>query len=88
MGELRGRVLREVAAGVELRVWVQPGATKSEIVGLHGEALKIKIAAPAQEGQANQALVEFLAKLLNLPKSRISILQGRKPGGKSFSCRA
>jgi len=63
---------------VELRVWVQPGAARSEIAGLHGEALKIRIAAPAQEGRANQALVEFLADLLGLPKSRVSILRGEK----------
>lgn len=63
---------------MELRVWVQPGAARSEIAGLHGEALKIRIAAPAQEGRANQALVEFLADLLGLPKSRVSILRGEK----------
>jgi len=78
VGELAKKAFREVPGGVELRVWVQPGAARSEIAGLHGEALKIRIAAPAQEGRANQALVEFLADLLGLPKSRVSILRGEK----------
>lgn len=63
---------------MELRVWVQPAAARSEIVGLHDEALKIRIAAPAREGRANQALVEFLGKSLGLPKSQISIVRGEK----------
>ena len=57
---------------------MQPAAARSEIVGIHGEALKIRIAAPAQEGRANQALVEFLAEFLGLPKSQISIVRGEK----------
>ncbi len=78
MGELTDRVFREVPGGVELRVWVHPGAARSELAGFHGEALKIRIAAQAREGQANRALLEFLACTLNLPKSRISILRGAK----------
>lgn len=78
MGELTKKAFREVPGGVELRVWVQPGAAHSEIAGVHGEALKIRIAAPAQEGRANGALMEFLADLLGLPKSQISILRGKK----------
>ena len=78
MGELAKKAFREVPGEVELRVWVQPGAARSEIVGIHGEALKIRIAAPAQEGRANQALVEFFAEFLGLPKSHVSILRGEK----------
>jgi len=78
VGELAKKAFREVPGGVELRVWVQPGAARSEIVGIHGEALKIRIAAPAQEGRANQALVEFFAEFLGLPKSHVSILRGEK----------
>ena len=78
MGELAKKAFREVSGGVELRVWVQPGAARSEIVGIHGEALKIRIAAPAQEGRANQALVDFLTEFLGLPKSHVSILRGEK----------
>ena len=63
---------------MELRVWVQPAAARSEIVGLHGEALKIRIAAPAREGRANETLVEFLADFLGLSRSQIAIIRGEK----------
>jgi uncharacterized protein (TIGR00251 family) len=59
-----------------LSLHVQPGAKKSGIAGLHGDALKVKIAAPATDNQANAALVEFLSALLDVPKSSISIRRG------------
>ena len=55
---------------------VQPGARKTEVAGLHGEALKIRVAAPAAENRANAALVDFLSALLGLPKSTIAIRHG------------
>ncbi|HKU70599.1 MAG TPA: DUF167 domain-containing protein [Burkholderiales bacterium] len=55
---------------------VQPGARKNEFVGLHGDALKVKIAAPAVDNKANSALVEFLAGSLGVPKSAVAIRQG------------
>jgi len=78
MGELAKKAFREVPGGVELRVWVQPAAARSEIVGFHGEALKIRIAAPAREGRANETLVEFLADFFGLSRSQISIIRGEK----------
>jgi uncharacterized protein (TIGR00251 family) len=68
------------AAGYVLLVHAQPGAKRSEIVGLHGERLKIRIAAPAVEGRANEALVEFLAARLGIPRAKVRVahgLQGR-----------
>ena len=59
-----------------LLLHVQPGAKKSAIAGRHGDALKIRIAAPAVENKANNALVEFLADLLDVPKSAVAIRQG------------
>jgi uncharacterized protein (TIGR00251 family) len=56
--------LREVAdwrrATLTLSIHVQPAAKRSEIVGLHGDALKVRLAAPAIDGRANAALLEFL----------------------------
>lgn len=78
MGDLTKPVFRTVPGGVEVEVWVQPGAVRSEIVGFHGEALKIRVAAQAREGRANQALVEFLANVFGLPRSRISIVHGER----------
>lgn len=79
MGELAKKAFREVPGGVELRVWGKKlTAARSEIVGLHGEALKLRIAAPAGEGRANETLVEFLADFLGLSRSQISIIRGEK----------
>jgi uncharacterized protein (TIGR00251 family) len=61
---------------ISLTLHVQPGAKRSEIAGRHGDALKVRIAAPAVDNQANAALVEFLSDLLGLPKSAITIRRG------------
>ena len=62
--------------GVIFRVKVQPGAAKNEIVGVQGDALKIKINAPPVKGKANRALVDFLAKKLGTRKSDVEIVSG------------
>ena len=65
-----------------LTVRVQPGAQRNKIIGLQGEALKIKIAAPPVDNKANAALVDFLAETLGLPKSAIAIRHGATSQGK------
>jgi uncharacterized protein (TIGR00251 family) len=55
---------------------VQPGAKRSEVVGMHGERIKIRLAAPAQDGRANAALIAFLAEELGVPKRNVSIESG------------
>jgi uncharacterized protein (TIGR00251 family) len=64
------------AQRLTLTLHVQPNARKSEVMGLHGEALKLKIAAPAVDNKANTALVVFLSDLLGVPKSTIAIRHG------------
>lgn len=64
------------ARRLTLTLHIQPGARKSGIAGLHGDALKIRIAAPAVENKANTALIEFLAEALGVPRSAIAIRQG------------
>lgn len=59
-----------------LSVYLQPGASKSEIVGPHGESLKIRIKAPPVEGKANEALIEFLSSVLGVSKRSIQIVKG------------
>lgn len=59
-----------------LKLHIQPGAKKNEIVGRHGDAIKIRLKARAVEGKANTALVEFLAETLNIAKSKIEIVKG------------
>ena len=55
-----------------------PNAPRNEIIGWLGEALKIKIHAPALEGRANDALLEFLAAEFNLPRHHVTLIRGDK----------
>ena len=59
-----------------LSVRVQPRASRNEVAGLVGDTLKIKLTAPPVEGEANDACLAFLAKLLDLASSRLAILHG------------
>ena len=61
-----------------LELHVQPGASRSEFAGRHGERIKIRLAARALDGKANAALIEFLAEHFKVPKSRVRIVSGLK----------
>lgn len=61
---------------ISLTLHVQPGAKRSEIAGLHGEALKIRLAAPPVEGRANEALLKFIAALFDVPLRQVELRQG------------
>src|SRR5262245_32696254 len=69
--------VREQDGGIVIAVRVQPGAKRSKIVGLHGSALKIAVAAPPVDGKANAALIEFLCDNFKLRKSQIEIIRGQ-----------
>ena len=64
--------------GVNLSCQIQPRASRTEIVGLHGEPprLKIRVASPPVDGAANEALVAFLSKTLKIAKNRIQVVAG------------
>lgn len=68
--------LRGGARTATLTVHVQPGARKTEIVGPHGDALKIRLAAPPVDGKANAALIEWAARAFGVPKARVELLHG------------
>lgn len=68
--------LRQDGDGVVLTLHIQPGAKRTECAGLHGEAMKIRLAAPPVDGKANEALVAYLAKTLGVPKSRVELISG------------
>ena len=70
--------LRGTSRGTEVTVHVQPGASQAEIVGLHGDALKVRISARAVEGAANDALLDFIAQSLGVPRREVRILRGEK----------
>lgn len=69
--------LRADGGGSILAVHVQPGAKRTEIVGEHGDALKIRLAAPPVDGKANDALLAFLADTLGLPRREVSLRAGQ-----------
>jgi hypothetical protein len=61
-----------------LDLHVQPGASRTGFAGRHGERIKVRLAARAVDGKANEALIEFLAEHYQVPKSRIRITSGLK----------
>lgn len=62
--------------GCTLAIKAIPNAPRSEVVGWLGEALKVKVHAPPVEGRANEALCEFLAEKLGLPRRAVTVLRG------------
>ena len=65
-----------VEGGIRMGVQVQPRASRNQIIGEQDGCLKVKLTAPPVEGEANQALVIFLARLLAIPKKNIKLLKG------------
>lgn len=59
-----------------LTLHIQPGAKRTEVSGLHGEALKIRLAAPPIEGRANEALLRFIAEAFGVPLRQVELKQG------------
>lgn len=64
--------------GVKISIYVQPGAKKSEFVGVHGQSIKIRIKAPPADGKANETLIEFLADFFKISLQKINIVQGQQ----------
>jgi uncharacterized protein (TIGR00251 family) len=75
------------ADGVRLELLVQPRASRSEIAGLVGDRIKIRLAAPPVEGQANDALIRLLADLFDLARSQVIIRSGESGRRKSVVIR-
>jgi hypothetical protein len=69
--------LRKDGDDVILNLHIQPGAKQTEVVGLHGDALKIRLAAPPVDGKANDALVAFLAKKLGAGRTAVELVSGQ-----------
>ena len=69
-------MIEPIADGVVLTVHAQPKAAKTEFVGVHGDALKFRVAAPPVAGEANAALCAYLAELFGIAKSLVSVSAG------------
>ncbi|HEY7726091.1 MAG TPA: DUF167 domain-containing protein [Anaeromyxobacteraceae bacterium] len=68
--------LREGTGGLLLEILVQPRASRTRVLGEHGGRLKVALAAPPVEGEANAALVEFLADALGVRKADVEVVRG------------
>jgi hypothetical protein len=77
----------DAAGTVTIRVHVQPGARRTEVAGLHGESVKVRVAAPALEDRANEALVEFIADRFGVPRRDVTLLAGAKSREKRLEIR-
>ena len=69
--------LTDTASGVTFSIKLHPRAKKNAITGEVGEALKVSLTAPPVDGKANEACIEFFAKLLNVPRSSVTIAAGQ-----------
>ncbi len=74
--------IRDSGGGATFSVKVHPRARKNAVTGELGEALKVALTAPPAEGRANQALVEFLAELLQVPRASVTIAAGQSSRNK------
>lgn len=80
----RGWLVEKSGPAVLLTVYAQPKASRTRIAGLHGDTLKICVAAPPVDGKANEALLKFLSKLFRIPKSSVTIQSGEQSRTKRF----
>src|SRR3546814_17758098 len=62
--------------GIIIHLHIQPGASKTEVAGLHGDALKVRVKAPPVDGKANKTLLSFLESYFNVSFSRVHLLKG------------
>ena len=69
-------IVQDTKAGAVLTVHIQPKASTTECVGFHGDAIKIRVAAPPVDGAANDELIRFLARQLSIPAASVQIQSG------------
>jgi len=68
--------------GYLLRLTVVPGAQRTQVVGLYGDRLKLRLAAPPEKGAANRELIDFLARALHVPKGSLKLTLGAQSRSK------
>lgn len=69
-------IVQDSKNGAVLTVHVQPKASRTECVGIHGDALKIRVAAPPIDGAANEELIRFIASRCAIPRASVLIQSG------------
>jgi uncharacterized protein (TIGR00251 family) len=70
---------------ITLEVHAQPGAKRTEVAGIHGGCLKIRLVAPPIEGRANEALIGFLAESFGVPRRNVTLVRGQSARRKTVS---
>ena len=73
---MSGLDARQTSEGVRFTVRLQPRASKNEIVGLQGSALKVRVTAPPVEGMANESLIDLISAALKIPRRNVCIVSG------------
>ena len=68
--------IREITGGIRLEVKVQPRSSRNQIAGEQNGMLKIKLTAPPVDGEANTALVDFIAQFLKIPRKNVNLIKG------------
>jgi uncharacterized protein (TIGR00251 family) len=76
---------RRTPAGWLLSIHAQPGAKRTAVAGLHGDALKVRVAAPPIEGRANDELVALIAEVLGVPRKCVTVVKGATSRRKTVS---
>ena len=77
----------EADGAVTIHVHAQPGARRTEVAGLHGHSVKIRVSAPALEDRANEALVEFVAGRFGVARRDVELVSGAKSREKRLRVR-
>jgi uncharacterized protein len=77
-------IISEKTDGCLLKCWIQPRSSRSTIVGIHDNSLKIALTSPPVDGKANKELLKFLAKYFKLPKSSIQLVAGESSRNKTI----
>lgn len=76
--------IRDVDGGVVLRIHLQPRASRTEICGVQGDELKVRVTSPPVDDAANKLCIEFFASLFSVAKSRVTITAGARSRHKSL----
>lgn len=76
--------INAVPGGVRLHLHVQPGASTSEVVGLHGNRIRLRIQSPPVEGRANEAVIAWIAEELGVPRRAVTLVRGEKSRQKTI----
>lgn len=77
-------VIAAVTDGCDIRIHLQPRASRTEICGLHGKELKVRVTSPPVDDAANRLCMDFFAKLCGVAKSRVAIISGSRSRHKTI----